>query len=196
MRRIASLHLAASQDHAITWRALAWLALGMVSAAIGVINAFLPLLPTTVFLLISLWAFGKGAPEWRQRLLAHPRWGGPLQHWGAGPPRVSARKADGEPGHGHGLAALRALTGAFGFGADSGTRSRGPGAVVVDAPGTRAGPCTVPSTPGGPTMVQAVLRLTQHIRVSPIRRLFGFGITVSGLVLLVRDLMTALVHLP
>jgi hypothetical protein len=67
-------------------------------------------------------------------------------------------------------------------------------------------------------MVQAVLRLTQHIRVSPIRRLFGFGITVSGLVLLVsdvigqlqqsaawagvracalvRDLMTALVHLP
>jgi uncharacterized membrane protein YbaN (DUF454 family) len=90
MRRIASLHLAASQDHAITWRALAWRALGMVSAAIGVINAFLPLLPTTVFLLISLWAFGKGAPEWRQRLLAHPRWGGPLRHWEQGR-RVSRR---------------------------------------------------------------------------------------------------------
>ena len=90
MRHIASLHPPALQDHAITWRAIAWRVLGMVSAAIGVINAFLPLLPTTVFLLVSLWAFGKGAPEWRQRLLAHPRWGGPLRHWEQGR-RVSRR---------------------------------------------------------------------------------------------------------
>lgn len=59
----------------------AWRVLGTVSVAIGVINAFLPLLPTTVFLLIGAWAYGKGAPEWRERLLAHPRFGPPLRHW-------------------------------------------------------------------------------------------------------------------
>jgi uncharacterized membrane protein YbaN (DUF454 family) len=55
--------------------------LGTVSVTIGVINAFLPLLPTTVFLLIGAWAYGKGAPEWREHLLAHPRFGPPLRHW-------------------------------------------------------------------------------------------------------------------
>lgn len=62
-------------------RAAAWRVLGTISVAIGVINAFLPLLPTTVFLLIGAWAYGKGAPEWRERLLAHPRFGPPLRHW-------------------------------------------------------------------------------------------------------------------
>jgi uncharacterized protein len=62
-------------------RNAAWRVLGTVSVGIGVINAFLPLLPTTVFLLIGAWAYGKGAPEWRERLLAHPRFGPPLRHW-------------------------------------------------------------------------------------------------------------------
>ncbi len=62
-------------------RNAAWRVLGTASVAIGVINAFLPLLPTTVFLLIGAWAYGKGAPEWRERLLAHPRFGPPLRHW-------------------------------------------------------------------------------------------------------------------
>ena len=56
-------------------RNAAWRALGTVCVAIGVINAFLPLLPTTEFLLIGAWAYGKGAPEMRERLLAHPRFG-------------------------------------------------------------------------------------------------------------------------
>lgn len=65
-------------------RKAAWRVLGTISVAIGVINAFLPLLPTTVFLLIGAWAYGKGAPEWRVRLLAHPRFGPPLRHWANG----------------------------------------------------------------------------------------------------------------
>jgi len=52
--------------------------------AVGIVNAFIPLLPTTVFLLIGAWAWGKGAPEWRARLLAHPRWGEPLRLWANG----------------------------------------------------------------------------------------------------------------
>ncbi|MFT3858498.1 MAG: YbaN family protein [Aquabacterium sp.] len=60
---------------------LAWRVLGMSSVAIGIINAFIPLLPTTVFLLIGIWAYGKGDPAMRQRLLAHPRYGAALTLW-------------------------------------------------------------------------------------------------------------------
>lgn len=58
-----------------------WRAAGAVSVAIGIFNAFVPLLPTTIFLLAGVWAYGKGAPELRAKLLAHPRFGPPLQLW-------------------------------------------------------------------------------------------------------------------
>jgi uncharacterized membrane protein YbaN (DUF454 family) len=58
-----------------------WRAFGTLSVAIGLFNAFVPLLPTTVFLLVGLWAYGKGAPELRERLLDHPRFGPSLRLW-------------------------------------------------------------------------------------------------------------------
>ena len=58
-----------------------WRVLGTASVAIGLFNAFVPLLPTTVFLLIGLWAYGKGSPELRAKLLNHPRFGASLQLW-------------------------------------------------------------------------------------------------------------------
>lgn len=76
--------LAHADVHLGAWRAAAWRAMGTLSVAIGIVNAFPPLLPTTVFLLIGAWAWGKGAPEWRARLLAHPRWGEPLRQWANG----------------------------------------------------------------------------------------------------------------
>ena len=59
----------------------AWRALGAASFAIGVANAFIPLLPTTIFLLIGVWAYGKGDPAMRQRLMEHPRFGPGLRRW-------------------------------------------------------------------------------------------------------------------
>lgn len=38
------------------WQARTWRTLGAVSVAIGLVNAFIPLLPTTIFLLIGVWA--------------------------------------------------------------------------------------------------------------------------------------------
>ena len=61
-----------------------------LSGAAG-LNAFIPLLPTTVFLLIGAWALGKGAPEWRAKLVAHPRFGRALRDWDDGR-RVSRRE--------------------------------------------------------------------------------------------------------
>jgi len=58
-----------------------WRTVGAVCFAIGIINAFLPLLPTTVFLLIGVWAYGKGDPAMRERLLSHPRFGCGLRRW-------------------------------------------------------------------------------------------------------------------
>lgn len=69
---------------------LLWRILGVTSVGIGIINAFIPLLPTTVFLLIGAWALGKGAPEWRAKLVAHPRFGRALRDWDDGR-RVSRR---------------------------------------------------------------------------------------------------------
>lgn len=67
-----------------------WRALGLISVTVGIINAFIPLLPSTVFLLIGAWAFSRGAPHWRERLMAHPRVGAPLRNWEDGG-RVSRR---------------------------------------------------------------------------------------------------------
>lgn len=58
-----------------------WRAAGTLSVGIGLFNAVVPLLPTTIFLLIGLWAYGKGAPELRARLLEHPRFGPSLRLW-------------------------------------------------------------------------------------------------------------------
>ena len=62
-------------------RRMLWRVLGGTSVAIGLINAFIPLLPTTVFLLVGVWAYGKGSPELQARLLAHPRYGQALRLW-------------------------------------------------------------------------------------------------------------------
>ena len=58
-----------------------WRTFGMLCFGIGVVNAFIPLMPTTVFLLMGLWAYGKGDPAMRERLLNHPRYGASLRLW-------------------------------------------------------------------------------------------------------------------
>lgn len=67
-----------------------WRILGLAFVGLGILGAFLPLLPSVVFFLLAAWAFGKGAPEWRQRLHDHPRYGPPLRQWAEGG-RVSRR---------------------------------------------------------------------------------------------------------
>jgi hypothetical protein len=60
---------------------LPYLVLGYASLGLAGLGAVLPLLPTTVFLILAAWAFGKASPSLRARLLADPRVGPALTNW-------------------------------------------------------------------------------------------------------------------
>jgi uncharacterized protein len=56
-------------------------ALGLVCVGLGILGAFLPLLPTTIFFIIAVFCFAKSAPSWRRRILDHPRFGPPVRRF-------------------------------------------------------------------------------------------------------------------
>ena len=53
----------------------------MVAVGLAAIGAVLPLMPTTVFLLIALWAFARGSPGLAERLRNHSRFGPMIRDW-------------------------------------------------------------------------------------------------------------------
>ena len=58
-----------------------WLVLGFGFVGLGFIGAFVPLMPTTIFLILAVWCFSKSSPRFEAWLLQHPRYGRPLRQW-------------------------------------------------------------------------------------------------------------------
>ena len=57
------------------------LALGWICVSLGFIGIFVPGLPTTIFLIIALWAFTKSSNKLRLWLLNNKRFGPVLRNW-------------------------------------------------------------------------------------------------------------------
>lgn len=64
-------------------RKTGYLVLGYVCLALGFIGAFLPVMPTTVFILIAAWAFARSSDKLHQALLDHPKTGPAIRNWRA-----------------------------------------------------------------------------------------------------------------
>lgn len=58
-----------------------YLALGILCVGLGVIGAFLPVMPTTVFFIVALWAFSLSSHRLETWLLQHRRFGPRLVAW-------------------------------------------------------------------------------------------------------------------
>ena len=59
----------------------ALLVLGWVCVGLGAVGLVVPGLPTTIFLIIALWAFSKSSQRFHTWLYGHPRLGPPLRAW-------------------------------------------------------------------------------------------------------------------
>ncbi len=73
----------ADQPMRVLSRPLRWLLklLAVVSLALGIIGAFVPILPTVPFVLLAAWAAARSSPRMTLWLEQHPKMGPSIRDW-------------------------------------------------------------------------------------------------------------------
>lgn len=65
------------------WLRVIWLLGGVLSLALGIVGIFLPLLPTTPFVLLAAFCFARGSSRCERWLLQHRTFGPMVRDWRA-----------------------------------------------------------------------------------------------------------------
>jgi uncharacterized protein len=60
---------------------IVWLLLGHLFVTLGFIGIFLPILPTTPFLILASACYSKGSARFENWIINHPRFGKSLREW-------------------------------------------------------------------------------------------------------------------
>lgn len=73
----------ASQDHPMPGKRvqLGYLVLAYTATAFGIVGVFLPLLPTTPFLLVAIWAASRGSQRIHDWIYGQPRFACLINDW-------------------------------------------------------------------------------------------------------------------
>lgn len=66
-----------------TWQRVLWLLAGVASLVLGFVGVFVPLLPTTPFVLLAALCFSRGSSRCERWLLNHPLFGPMVRDWRA-----------------------------------------------------------------------------------------------------------------
>jgi len=65
------------------WQRVLWLLAGGCALLAGIVGIFVPLLPTTPFVLLAAFCFSRGSVRCERWLLEHPRFGPMVRDWRA-----------------------------------------------------------------------------------------------------------------
>ncbi|MGQ4879540.1 YbaN family protein [Billgrantia sp. LNSP4103-1] len=58
-----------------------YIGLAWISFSLGVVGVFVPLMPTTCFMLLAVWAASRGSPRFALWIREHPRFGPTVLAW-------------------------------------------------------------------------------------------------------------------
>ena len=58
-----------------------YLIAGFACIGLAIIGAILPLMPTTVFVILAAWFFARSSPRLERKLLEHPKFGPHIVRW-------------------------------------------------------------------------------------------------------------------